>query len=603
MVPGYFAADGNAAETGATSGDKWRVYFVPTEAGEWQWKASFREGTDVAIADKAEPGKPTAFDGATGSLPIVETQPSSGDPRDRGMVQYIGDRYLHYAATGEPFLKGGADSPENFLAYYEFDDTKPTHRFGPHALDFREGDPTWRGGKGRNIIGALNYLAGKGVNSLYFLTMNLKGDGKDVWPWTSDTERFRYDTSKLDQWDIVFSHMDRLGMMLHVVTQEQENDQLLDKGDLGPERRLYYRELIARFGHHLAITWNLGEENTNTDAQRMAFADYIHAVDPYNFPVVVHTFPKQYDKVYSPLLGHPTIDGVSLQTNATWEQTTRWIDRSETSGRKWNVCLDEIGPANTGVKPDFDDFNHDEVRKLHLWPHFMAGGAGVEWLFGYKYAHNDINLEDFRSRDHMWELTTIARRFFEEHLPFPEMRHAEVLATGKDARCFARPGTVYAIYLPEGGEAQIDLGEMKSAFTVEWFNPRAGGKLRKGNIETVSGPGIQSIGKPPRDKTKDWVAVVRNRETLPTQTLSVTGGIGSGNYPVGAAVNIGEGVSPMGQEFDRWEASDVKIENANAAQTKLVIPAHDVTITAKFKPSPPRPEPSPEKKRTKKDKE
>ncbi|MCS1411144.1 MAG: hypothetical protein M2R45_04341 [Verrucomicrobia subdivision 3 bacterium] len=33
--------------------------------------------------------------------------------------------------------------------------------------------------KGKNIIGTLNYLAGQGRNSVYFLIMN---DGDDVWP-------------------------------------------------------------------------------------------------------------------------------------------------------------------------------------------------------------------------------------------------------------------------------------------------------------------------------------------------------------------------------------------------------------------------------------
>ena len=33
---------------------------------------------------------------------------------------------------------------------------------------------------------------------------------------------------------------------------------------LGPERKLYCRELIARFGHNLALNWNLGEENTQS---------------------------------------------------------------------------------------------------------------------------------------------------------------------------------------------------------------------------------------------------------------------------------------------------------------------------------------------------
>ena len=36
-VPGYYAADGNAANTSATAGNKWRVHFAPCEAGQWQY--------------------------------------------------------------------------------------------------------------------------------------------------------------------------------------------------------------------------------------------------------------------------------------------------------------------------------------------------------------------------------------------------------------------------------------------------------------------------------------------------------------------------------------------------------------------------------------
>jgi hypothetical protein len=142
------------------------------------------------------------------------------------------------------------------------------HRYEPHVPDWRPGDPTWKGGKGKGLVGGLNYLASQGVNAVYFLTMNVNGDGRNVWPWTDPAVRDRFDGSKLDQWEIVFSHMTRLGLMLHVVTQETENDHLLDGGDLGPERRLYYRELVARFAHHPAITWNLGEENVQSPAQQ-----------------------------------------------------------------------------------------------------------------------------------------------------------------------------------------------------------------------------------------------------------------------------------------------------------------------------------------------
>lgn len=513
-VPGYFAADGNAAESGATGGDAWRVHFAPPAAGTWKWSASFRTGPEVAVSEEPEAGQPAAFDGASGEFVSAASDKTGRDFRRQGMLRYVGQRYLQFAGTQEWFIKGGADSPENFLAYYEFDQTKPTHRYGPHALDFRSGDPTWQGGKGRNILGALNYLSDMGVNSVYMLTMNVKGDGKDVWPWTSESERLRYDVSKLDQWEIVFSHMDRLGMMQHFVLQEQENDQLLDGGDLGPERRLYFRELIARFGHHPAITWNLGEENTNTLAQRQVFCRYFHEHDPYRHMVVVHTFPKQIETVYSELLGFSELDGASLQTNKTHEQTKQWISRSAMAGRPWVVCLDEIGPADTGVKPDRDDYNHDEVRQEHLWGHFLAGGAGVEWLFGYKYAHNDINLEDFRSRDQVWRQTRIAVDFFQQHLPFTDMQSADEYASPTGTYCFAKDGQIYAVQR-RGGETQLQLGLPEATYTVHWFNPRRGGGLQPGSTKTVRGGGFVSIGNPPQELDRDWVAVVRRNDLPP----------------------------------------------------------------------------------------
>ncbi|MBX3414291.1 MAG: DUF5060 domain-containing protein [Pirellulales bacterium] len=505
-VPGFFAADGRAAESGAAAGDCWQVRFTPEAPGVWKWRASFRTGKDVAIAEDASAGKPVAFDGAHGSLEVADASPHAAGALREGRLDYVGRRYWQFAGSQRYFLKCGADSPENLLAYDEFDGTTPTHRYGPHLLDFRPGDPTWRGGRGRNLIGALNYLASRGVNSIYFLTMNVRGDGQDVWPWTSDQERARFDVSKLDQWELVFTHMDRLGIAQHVVLQEQENDQLLDKGELGPQRRLYLRELVARFAHHPALVWNLGEENTNTDAQRIAHAEHLHALDAYDHPVVVHTFPKQQEKVYTPLLGNPAIEGVSLQTNDTREQTRRWIRESAVAGRPWVVCLDEIGPADVGAKPDFADYEHDELRRDHLWPHFMSGGAGVEWLFGYSFPHNDINLEDFRSRDHLWQLSRIAVDFLQRHLPFAEMQSADELTSNAENYCFAKPGEVYAIYLPRGGTTDLELpaGEYK----VEWFNPRRGGSLKTGSVPRVTGPGKVSIGTSPKEGEADSVCLV-----------------------------------------------------------------------------------------------
>jgi hypothetical protein len=55
-------------------------------------------------------------------------------------------------------------------------------------LDYRLGDPTWNGGKGRALVGAINYLAlEKGMNAFSFLPMNIAGDDKNVFPYISDS--------------------------------------------------------------------------------------------------------------------------------------------------------------------------------------------------------------------------------------------------------------------------------------------------------------------------------------------------------------------------------------------------------------------------------
>src|SRR5688572_11710242 len=41
LVPGYFAADGDAHNSGATSGSKWRVNFSPDATGTWSYSVSF----------------------------------------------------------------------------------------------------------------------------------------------------------------------------------------------------------------------------------------------------------------------------------------------------------------------------------------------------------------------------------------------------------------------------------------------------------------------------------------------------------------------------------------------------------------------------------
>lgn len=527
LIPGYWAADGNAAESSATAGNRWRVHFIPDREGEWRYEASFRQGPDVATSLEAEAGTPAAFDGARGSFQVGPSDKQPPDFRAKGLLKYTGEHYLRHAGNGEYFLKGGADSPENFLAYADFDDTWDAdadsasyqgvgsfiHRYEPHLRDWRPGDPLWKGGKGKGIIGALNYLALKGMNSVYFLTYNLDGgDGRDTWMWTSPEVRDRYDVSKLDQWEIVFEHMDRLGILLHVVMQETENDRALGGGaGLNPIRRLYYRELVARFAHHLALIWNLGEENNTPDADRKEIARYIRRLDPYSHPITVHTHNNRAPGFYEGLLGDENFEAASIQSDMEryYADAIALRELSAKAGRKWAIFGDEQAPASHGVLPDADDPEHDRPRTLALWGNLMGGGSGVEWYFGSKFPHMDINCEDWRSRERMWDQTRHALEFFRQYLPFWEMEPASSLAEGNQVRVLAKPGQVYAVYLPRGGAVSLNLPP--GSFDVAWYNPRTGGPLIPGKPPVASGGGLVSLGAPPADAAKDWAVLVRRR--------------------------------------------------------------------------------------------
>jgi hypothetical protein len=245
-VPGYFAADGMAAESGASSGTIWRAHLAPPLPGQWTYRATFRQGTDIAIILDPGAGDDAPMSGKSGTFLIENPVEAPLGFLGKNLLSASSETYLRHAGTSEVFLKFGANSPENFLGYSGFDQTPDgQHFYLPHVQDWRLGSPSWHGGvDGKGIIGALNYLANMGMNSVYLLTFNIGGDGDDVWPWTSKSERVRFDCSKLDQWEIVFDHMDRLGISAHLALQEQEIDNgplALDGGALGLERMLYHR--------------------------------------------------------------------------------------------------------------------------------------------------------------------------------------------------------------------------------------------------------------------------------------------------------------------------------------------------------------------------
>jgi hypothetical protein len=201
VVPGYFAADGNAANTSATSGNKWRVKFTPDQAGTWTYSVSFLTGTNIAQSLVPTGGSGGTYpDGVSNTFVISPADPNAPGFYSKGMLRYVGEHYLKFQGNNEWFVKAGPGSPENFFAYEDFDGTvngggatqnksylgaDGLHNYSPHNAEWNANDPEWQTGKGHGIIGALNYLSNIGANTLYLIPLTRNGDADDSWPWAT----------------------------------------------------------------------------------------------------------------------------------------------------------------------------------------------------------------------------------------------------------------------------------------------------------------------------------------------------------------------------------------------------------------------------------
>lgn len=529
IVPAFFAGNGR----GHGTGNIWRVRFTPDEPGNWSWSIDFRSGPDVAVAAPRVRDQAATIGehGVSGTVSIAPRDPRAPGLLAEGRIDYVGEHYLKQR-DGDWWLKGGVDSPENFFGYAGFDNTvdqpggaaTPSlpdglHRYAAHVDDWRDGDPdfasTTTGVNSRGIVGAVNYLADQGINSLYFLPMNLGGDGRDTYPFIgasgSAFDNTHYDVSKLAQWQQVLEHMQRRGINAHIVLSETEvgNTDWLDDGELGVQRKLFFRELVARFAYLNGVKWNLGEESRYGSAREIDFAAWLRELDWADHPLAVHTHRDRPEQRYEALLGNTDFDTTSIQFSADKAElfTETWRARSAAAGWKWVVEMDELGPGGTGVT----DSNMEALRRTVLYPVYFSGGS-LEWYFGYHALPlgGDLQTEDFRTREPMYRWTRIARQFLQDHTPLPRMEPADDRLLGAQAgdQVFSAAGDTHALYLLDGTAGrriELAAGEWQQ----RWFDPRTG--VFDSVVRPVSG-GMLDLGEAPAEQQQDWVVLLRRSD-------------------------------------------------------------------------------------------
>ncbi len=449
-VPGFYDGDGR----GGLDGSVWKVRFSADEIGPWKYVSQSND---------------RQLDGRSGEFTVTEPPENAPAFYRWGRLEYTGTaenrlRYLKFR-DGPYWLKAGCDDPENFLGGYDNYNTLAKRK------------------------AAVDYLATRGINSVYIMTHNLGGDDRDVWPWLGATPRqamangganARFDVAKLAQWRELFEYMQTKGVVPYLVLED-------DSAWKGYRHRRYYREMIARFGDLPALLFNFNEEHNENYklAQALEFMRELEQIDPYDHPRGIHNVNTPNDQY----IDAGQVDFTSIQTGSPGtvvgiekalghhRTTLNWIERCRQRGRRTLVV-------------NFDEGRPEEDRHA-WWSAYLAGGV---WE-----AHvNKPYDRPMSAWEPVWTELGGTRAFMES-LPFWEMdSHDEVIESGT-AFCLAKPGEVYALYLPTGGSVTVSLPANRN-FEIAWWNPANGRDGRFQNGRQVNG-GLRRF-TPPADG--DW---------------------------------------------------------------------------------------------------
>ena len=252
-VPGFFDGDGH----GGPDGNVWKVRFSADTVGSGVSGRAVRARSSTGIRVISRSPSPLQISKASGN----------GDAWNPISTPQNRIRYLKFR-DGPYWLKAGCDDPENFLGKANNFDT----------LEKRKA--------------AIDYLASRGINSMYMMAHNIGGDDNDVWPWLGDSPKeakqyggpdARFDVSKLEQWRQLFEYMQTKGVVPYLILED-------DSAWKGYDHARYYRELVARFGYLPVLIFNVGEEQNENYrlAEALHLAQQLCDVDPFNHPCGMH---------------------------------------------------------------------------------------------------------------------------------------------------------------------------------------------------------------------------------------------------------------------------------------------------------------------------
>jgi hypothetical protein len=572
-VPGYLATTSTSTSSNTTNnstttnpetdGSVWLVHVTLESAGTWHWEASFRTGPNVAIRsmDNTDANIDTDTDTSTsgwgdritGSIVVAQSAhedefASESAPGETfwelGKLEYVGAHHALFArGHGRWFLQSGVDLGSTLLRWLDYGtDDYPTESsttttslppgsawLTRHQASFPVSHhaPSWTHEMGNQAMGLLEYLARHGVNAI---RLNVWDDTdastSHQFLFAADQDPNSIRVSQLARWQVALEYAQRLGLALQIQLHGSDGPEN-ESPDVTTEqrRKLYYRELVARYGHHLALSWHLGPAGPTSESR----ANDLRSIDAYQHTIVVDSTTTERDLPTRNLLGVDTVDSVVVPTptrslaltNTVVRDVTTWRDLSRARKHHWIVHTQHAYTPSASLPPQVrlrdDDEYVQNIRRNVVWGNLLAGGAGVEYGLREAIAVNGADM--LVDLERIWLYTRLALDFLQNltpRIPFWYMvnENFRVASSTAGALCLAQPrGDVMVLYFPKGGTARVHLpkGDDGTSYTIQWYDPRVGGELQTGSIasvQTVASTKV-SLGTAPSVPHQDWVVLLR----------------------------------------------------------------------------------------------
>ncbi len=281
------------------------------------------------------------------------------------------------------------------------------------------------------------------------------------------------------------------------------------------DERRFIQYAVARFSAFSNITWDLGDDLSEyrDDAWTHATGTLIKTLDPYRHLATSH--PGNHGNDHQDRTA-PWFDFTSFQD---WNRNQHAFmlaerDAQRRTGRIIPQTNEEYGYEDHyplwAPRPDGE--SADALRHV-AWDIAMAGGyqttgesarrgtnvwpdTGGGWLNG----RGDESMTMLEGYAHM-------KAFFESFAWWETEPHDELVDAG--SYCLAKPGEIYAVYLPKGGPVTVRLGP--GTFRGTWLDPKTGRRVpsdrtEAGDAHVVPPPGADEwallfVREPARPET------------------------------------------------------------------------------------------------------